>query len=802
MHAALLALALLLAPADSVRVSATLDPSTIPVGGTATLTILVRTGGPSPERIESPSLPAGLLVVGTRDFSQFQFSLPGGRTRVVRREITLRAYRPGRYTIPEIEVVVDGRAYRTRALELTATGSAPPSPPAPGEAASGPDDEVLFRATLAPDTAYVGQQITLRADAMISEEAQMRLRRAPEYLAPDAPGFWVRDFAPQPRAHPRPLGGRVYLTQTFTRAYFPITPGSYTLPPARLQYEIRRGFLYTPEREELVTDSLRVVVLPLPEEGRPDSFTGAVGRYRIRASIEPAEVPVGEAAALVVEIEGEGNIRALPPPSLPEMDGVVIHPPAEDATVREDGGRLVGTKRFTWILVPERPGRIELPDLSYAHFDPEARAYRVARTGALALNVTGTALASDDEPAARLAGLKARPGRESTLGWVRSPGFAVLQLVPLLGIVFVIVRGRRRTQPRKVGRRALRRRRAEAFARVRSHATSSSFLIELETLVRDALAERLDRSEITRATGDELTATLRDAGVTPETAAATVALLERIEHARFSPTAPGSAQRLALADEAERLMDAVDFEARTHAGQKGAVGASLPLLLIPGVLGAQDPEEAFRRGVEAYERAAWVEAGEAFSAYVQARPGDPNGWYNLGNTHFQTDARGYAIHAWLQALALDPRDRETRSNLAHARAHQALVRAAAPLGILSTDEVLLLAAIAWFAGAALIMTTYRRTRTRRGAAAGGVAILLAVGILAGLGAAYARGPLAIVTSPATTLHAAPTLRAEPLTQLEDGAALRVIGREGEWWRVRTMDGREGWVEAESVATLR
>src|SRR5690606_2900661 len=147
------------------------------------------------------------------------------------------------------------------------------------------------------------------------------------------------------------------------------------------------GFLFAPESHELATDSLRLVVLPLPEAGQPASFTGAVGRYSIKARIEPAEVPAGEAAALVVDVAGEGNIKGLPPPSLPELEGVRVFPPTEETEVQQDDARVRGVKRFTWVLIPEKPGRLQLPPVEYGYFDPEIRAYDVARSSLPALAV-------------------------------------------------------------------------------------------------------------------------------------------------------------------------------------------------------------------------------------------------------------------------------------------------------------------------------------------------------------------------------------------------------------------------------
>src|SRR5690606_12056315 len=333
----LLALATVLQAQDPVRVTATLTPESVPVGEAAVLEVVVETDGPTPDAITVPPLPPELSIVSSSDYTQLQLSLTGGRRRMVRRQITLVARAPGQYVIPPVAVRVRGQQYRARIGTLVVTGRA-----SPRARSRGPNDEVILRAWLAPDTAYVGQQVTLYGEAMFSSDVRLQLRRAPDYIPPGPSGFWVHDLTNSPAVRPRLIGDEMYEVQSFGRAYFPLAPGEYVLEPVRLLYEVRRGFLFAPEGHELTTDSLRLVVLPLPEEGRPASFTGAVGRYSIRARIEPAEVPAGEAAALVVDVAGEGNIKGLPPPTLPELEGVRVFPPTEETEVQQDDARLRG----------------------------------------------------------------------------------------------------------------------------------------------------------------------------------------------------------------------------------------------------------------------------------------------------------------------------------------------------------------------------------------------------------------------------------------------------------------------------
>ncbi|HEX2166029.1 MAG TPA: BatD family protein, partial [Longimicrobiales bacterium] len=109
MFAALLCAAMLCAGAqDPVRVTAELSAGRINVGGTTTLQITVETRGPAPEEIRLPALSRDLEILGTSDYTQTQISIPGGRTRMTRREVVIIARNPGVYRIPPVIVRVAG----------------------------------------------------------------------------------------------------------------------------------------------------------------------------------------------------------------------------------------------------------------------------------------------------------------------------------------------------------------------------------------------------------------------------------------------------------------------------------------------------------------------------------------------------------------------------------------------------------------------------------------------------------------------------------------------------------------------
>jgi tetratricopeptide (TPR) repeat protein len=804
--AALLVGLVVLAPQRDVRVHATIEPATVPIGGRATLSIVAETNGPIAQ-IRMPTLPPGLEILSSQDFTELRFSVPGGRRRVTRRDLVILVRAAGQFEIPPVVVLVDGGEYRTRAVLLNGGGAvatpAPPAPP-PASARRGPDGEVVFHAGLSPDTVYVGQQVTLRAEALFHVDMRLRLRRAPEYVPPTPTGFWIQELPAIPFER-RIDEGRVYELQGFRRAYFPLAPGRHVLPPARLQYEIRRGFLYPAEAVDLASDSLELLVLPLPQEGIPSSFTGAVGRFRLRSMIEPSSVAAGEAATLTVEIEGIGNIRGLPPPDLRDQPGVDIYPPSEQAVVRAGSAWISGVKTFSWVVVPRREGRIELP-IEYGYFDPFMQEYAIASTDPLTLDVRGGAVLAAADPAT-LRPLHAAPGRATRLGFVRSPPFAALQALPLLLLAGALATRRRsaRRQPRT---RALRRHRQAALDRLlaATGVASVRFFRDLDATIRESLLLLLADPRSERAAPAELAQLLVAAGVNEATARDLELLLTRVERAPYEPTLPGVGERRALVGRAAQLLAAVELALRPRGWSP--LGMVVPGLLAGALLGApsgsaasQTNGEPFHAGVTSFGEGRYAEAAGHFHAHLQARPADAAGWYNLANAYFMDGETGRAAWAWLRALEIAPRDGNARHNLAVAGVDDRLVAAATPWLPLNREEALLLLSLCWLVAGSLGVLAHLRPGLRRrllppALIAASLLLLLAASLAGEL-----RSRPAIVTAASAELLSAPARGAEVVRGVQPAAGVRVVDRREDWLRVRTFTGVEGWIHVDQVGHL-
>ena len=735
---------------DRTRVRAELSQETVRVGETVVLAITVETPSGADINIRPPQLPGTLVVVGSQESTQVHYAIPGGRRRVIVRELVLQPATQGTFTIPQITVEIGGNAYRTHSLTLSVTGSAATSPTMSAH-------EAWLRVSMSPDTVYVGQQTTLTAEAGFSEDVRLRLTRPPIFDTPAPTGFWVQDVPGGVRSELRQVDGRVVEVQTKQVAYFPLSPGRFALKQSRVIVDVRQGFLYAPETREIRSNSPRLTVLPLPERGRPTTFRGAVGRFTLQSSVEPLSVAAGEPVQIKLLISGTGNVKSLSAPALPQVLGAEVFAPTEESATRIDGGLVGGTKTFNYVLIPEAEGVLKIPAITFSYFDPFTRAYQSVQAEPVEVRVTESETAVNDEtPSGVLRPLRLKPSGGG-LRWVRSRGFVLAQLIPLFVIAGWWLAQRRR--PRlNYG--------ASYLSRIRATAALPNDQVyrELDRIIHEAMTQPAVHPDVVTGQAQPL--------------------IRRIRDARFAPVPPSAGERLAITRDAERVVGAL-FERRTaHAGAFALIG----------LIALQQPHQ---QGVQAYDAGDYGRAVAAFSEHVQQAPHDASGWYNLGNAHYRAGQTGRAIWAWAQALQREPRSGDIVHNLQTATNLEA-IRVRPPLAV-TADEWWLLAGVLWWIGAGFIILAL--VRKRRPTPWVALPLVLAL-ILAMAGwRAASPPPYAITLPPQSVLYSEPTVRSPIVRRVRAGAVLTVDQDRGDWLQVHTIDARQAWVARDDVGLL-
>jgi len=310
-------------------------------------------------------------------------------------------------------------------------------------------------------------------------------------------------------------------------------------------------------------------VLPIPSEGRPETFNGAVGQFEIQVSANPTNVTLGAPIALAITISGEGPIEALPGPLLSKQADLTrdfqVPPETLAGSLSSDGQQ----KRFTQSIRAKRADVRAIPPLEYAFFDPRAGEYRVARSAPIPIQVAaGAQLDSSDlagigprtpaeaSVAQRVDGLRDIVTEESallaTIRPVTATQLALATAAPPAAFSAYALFGLVRT--RKVRSAGQRRRRAAREARVRlAGAHGGDVAGAIQAALTRFVADRLDQPPA-RFTGQEALELLRGRPVAAETLDRLARLFEQCEAAAYAGADRDSEALLAAArDCLERL---------------------------------------------------------------------------------------------------------------------------------------------------------------------------------------------------------------------------------------------------------
>jgi hypothetical protein len=225
---------------------------------------------------------------------------------------------------------------------------------------------------------YLGQ--TLPLDFLLFSRADVPLKNVSAYQY-DAAGLGYK-FLNNVRTGTQVINGQTFNVVILEGVIAPTQAGALVFGPATIKAHLavasknRRGTFGDDFFDNFFG---RSEVLPLPAEGRPADFAGAVGQWTLSVEAKPAEVHVGDPITLTMRIAGTGNIDTVATPALTGLDHFKTYDPTSKTTKNELS--TSGERVFEQVLVPKNTEATELPAVRLSYFDPVARAYKTAVAG-------------------------------------------------------------------------------------------------------------------------------------------------------------------------------------------------------------------------------------------------------------------------------------------------------------------------------------------------------------------------------------------------------------------------------------
>jgi hypothetical protein len=420
----------------TVKVVATVDRNQLQQGEALIYSINVTSDSGSPTFDSEPRLPdlKGLELVGSSSSTESKSTFINGKFQVEQSrsfDYQLSAAQKGTFTIGASTVSISGKPYTTQPITIKVTpygngggGQIPPqarrqktqdpnddvdemenmfnqllqrrfrgAPGAPGaggtapQPPTNPNDAFFIRVVTDKTKVYAGEQIT--ASWYLYTRGQIADIDTLKY--PELKGFWKEEIEMATRLNfsQDVVNGIPYQKALLVSyALFPIKEGKAKVDPYKAKCTVVVGspfgfghaYPFTKASPEIPIE-----VLPVPAEGRPSEYSGAVGKFAVSASLDQATIPANQPVTLKVKFTGHGNAKIidLPPLSLPPS--IEIYSQKADAKFFKDG---TSYKEFEVLLIPREAGAIEIPPIKAAYFDPETAKFVSISSPKLQLNVT------------------------------------------------------------------------------------------------------------------------------------------------------------------------------------------------------------------------------------------------------------------------------------------------------------------------------------------------------------------------------------------------------------------------------
>jgi hypothetical protein len=408
---------------------------------------------------------AGVSYQGAGQYSSSSVRTVNGRAvretvTQVQLQYTLTPERAGSFVVPAQTVMVGGQRYETNPVRLTVLE--------PEQAEGG-----SLTITLDDDEVWVGEPVRARivwalpdVDGDVSNFEFTG--PAPEGAAIEPRGSDVvrdrrraRELALWGKRAIGSVGtanidGRPRTALTLEVDLLPDRSGDVLIDDLAVVFDVSSRFRGGTRRLMQTADPVTLRVRELPDEGRPDGFTGLVGRFGILSSAAPSAVNVGDPIDLFVTVTGTEPMRGVRTgPELIAQPGWEAFRMSPDGWRFEPGGSF-GERVFKTIVRAGTEDVNEIPPVELAYFDPDAGTYRVARSDPIPLDVTAVreVTAADalvSGTAGPASGVVAREPLEragagiwandlgptvlaadafSLAGAIRAPAFAALLVVP------------------------------------------------------------------------------------------------------------------------------------------------------------------------------------------------------------------------------------------------------------------------------------------------------------------------------------------------------------------------------------
>ncbi len=468
----------------------------------------------------------------------------------------------GKFTIKQATIEIEGETYKTFPITVNVTAAVdkPNAPPTASDVAS---ENIHLVAEVSKANPYLNEAITVVYKLYVSRETGVggwTEKDSPRYNDFWSQNIEVKSFPTYQAEYKGEDYRYVILRKT---VLYPQKTGKLKLEPLVLdlsvevptnRYDIFGRAIMTKVPKIVTAGSRTINVKPLPEEGKPSDFKGAVGNFDFKVTTTKTALDATESLQAKIEVSGKGNLKLFELPKLTVPSSLEVYEPEHKERVSTNLKGMQGSISDTYTIVPQYKGKYPVPSISFSYFDLETESYKRITSNEIVIDVLdGPTAVANDSDIASTTKQAVRPNSntfafiKTSANWsdmtsqsfFKTTNFWTLLLLPFLAIPLAIVI-RRKKDERDADVQGNRLRKADRLAKKylgeakKALGKKESFYLALEKALHNYLKAKLN-IETSDFNKEKIDAILNERQVKPEVISDFISILENCELARYTP---------------------------------------------------------------------------------------------------------------------------------------------------------------------------------------------------------------------------------------------------------------------------
>ena len=476
---------------------------------------------------------------------------------------TLAPTARGKFTIKQATIVIKGETYKSlpKEVEVTAAVERPDGEKTVDDVA---DESLHLVAEISKTAPFLNEAVTVVYKLYASPTIDVTNFRALDN--PKYNNFWSQDIpVTKYDVQNTTFEGKPYRSVILKRVVlYPQKTGELEIEPLSLDVSLQiptnkrdffGGRIFAQANKTVSAGNRTINVKPLPTEGKPADFSGAVGEFQFSVTTSKTHLNASESLQAKVAINGKGNLKLFEIPSLNLPGSLEVYDPEFNESVRTTLSGMEGNVSNSYTIVPTFKGKYPIPSISFSFFNPKTEKYQTLSSGEIMINVLEGPTSGAADNTGAISNNKQRvvaTGDQFVFNKIRpnltainnnyffgSTGFFLWWLLPVLLIPLAILFGKKReaissdVEGNKI-KRANKLAKKYLSAAKKALGSKESFYVALEKALHNYLKAKL-KIETSDFSKDKITSLLSEKNVDETTREGFVGLLKNCEMARYSP---------------------------------------------------------------------------------------------------------------------------------------------------------------------------------------------------------------------------------------------------------------------------